>query len=193
MNASTHKAVFLDRDGVLIEDTDLLTEEAKLRVLAGVPEALITLRQAGFLLMVISNQPVVARGLITEAGVEQIHRALDARLQSAGAGIDRYYFCPHHPKATLPQYRMNCECRKPQPGMLLRAAQECGIDLAQSFCVGDRLTDIVAGAKAGCRTVLVQTGRHLDPLIESAAPVDLSIKPDWTCANLKEAAAWILK
>ena len=187
------KAVFLDRDGVLIEDVGLLTEEAQLRVLDGVPEALIALRQAGFLLVVISNQTVVARGLLTEAGVNQIHQALDARLQSAGASIDRYYFCPHHPKGTLPQYRLDCDCRKPKPGLLLRAARDCGIDLTKCFCVGDRLTDIIAGAKAGCRTVLVQTGRHVDPLIETAAPIDLSIKPDWTCANLKEAAAWILQ
>lgn len=186
--------IFLDRDGVLIEDIDLLTRPSELRVLPGVPLALVRLKQAGFCLVVVSNQAVVARGLVKEDEVRQINQAL-ARLVITADGpvLDGYYFCPHHPKATLPAYRTNCDCRKPQPGMLLRAARELDLDLSASFMVGDRITDIIAGARAGCRTILVQTGKHGKPPIETTEPLDVSVKPDHICSSLSEAADWILQ
>lgn len=188
------RAVFLDRDGVLIEDVDLLTRADQLRLLPGVPEALCALSDAGFKLIVVSNQPVVARGLITEADVEQIHSELQQRLLAAGSpAVERFYFCPHHPNATLPEYRIVCDCRKPRPGMFLQAAREREIDLRSSFAVGDRITDIIAGAKAGCRTILVQTGKHQDKPIETSGPLDVSVRPNHTCANLPAAARWLLK
>lgn len=187
-------AVFLDRDGVLVEDVDLLTRADQLRVLAGVPASLIALREAGFALVVVSNQPVVARGLVTEAEVEAIHAELGGLIRAAGGpALDGMYFCPHHPNSTLPEYRVDCDCRKPRPGMLLRAARELSLDLRTSFMVGDRLTDIIAGARAGCRTVLVQTGKHLDKPIETREPLDITIQPDHTCADLAAAVEWILK
>jgi D-glycero-D-manno-heptose 1,7-bisphosphate phosphatase len=187
------RAVFLDRDGVLIEDRDLLTEPSEIRVLAGVPQALGRLREAGFRLVVVSNQTVVARGLATEADVERVNYELNRQLVAAGgSGIDRYYFCPHHPNATMLSYRVNCACRKPQPGLILQAAKDHQFDLASSFLVGDRITDIIAGERAGCRTILVQTGQHDAPPIQTAKPIDVNIKPDWTCASLAEAADWIL-
>jgi D-glycero-D-manno-heptose 1,7-bisphosphate phosphatase len=166
-------AVFLDRDGVLIEDIDQLVRSEDLRVLPDVPAALERLHWAGFLLLVVTNQPIVARGLITENRLRTIHEDLDRMLQNAGAPpIDGFFFCPHHPRANLAAYRLDCPCRKPRPGLLLDAAREHDVTLAASFMVGDRLSDIAAGARAGCRTILVETGRHLDPPIQTSDPWD---------------------
>ena len=187
------RAVFLDRDGVLVEDTNVLTEPEQLRLVSGVPTALKQLKQAGFFLVVVSNQAVVARGLATEAKVQQINHCMDAMLQAAGApALDAIYFCPHHPQATMESYRINCECRKPRPGLLLRAAQELSLDLSASFLVGDRITDVIAGARAGCRTVLVESSQSAAPPIETVEPLDVSVAPDHICADLSDAARWIL-
>lgn len=187
-------AIFLDRDGVLIRDVHLLTNPDDIRIMEGIPPALRSLKEAGFRLIVISNQTVVARGLATEQEVYAIHARVECLLEQAGAPrLDGFYFCPHHPNATLPAYRVACECRKPRPGLLLRAAREHDLNLGASIVVGDRITDIIAGARAGCRTVLVQTGEHEAPPIETVEPLDESIQPDYTCANLGEAVRWILE
>jgi len=187
------KAVFLDRDGVLLEDVDLLTDPRRIRILEGVPQTLQRLKQAGFELIVVTNQTVIARGLTTEQGVLEIHSQLEQLIEQAGGPqLDGFYFCPHHPNATLPAFRIDCDCRKPRPGLLLQAARERAIDLKASFMVGDRITDIIAGARAGCRTILVQTGKHLSPPIETTEPLDRTIRPDHICADLKAAADWIL-
>ena len=186
-------AVFIDRDGVLIEDVDLLANPDEIRVLDGVPQALTSLEQAGFRLIVISNQTVVARGLATEADVCAMNAEVERQLTEAGAPhLSGFYFCPHHPRATLPAYRVACECRKPRSGLLVQAAREHDLDLTRSFVVGDRITDIVAGARVGCRTVQVQTGKHREPPIQTVDPLDDSVEPDHVCANLPEAAVWIL-
>ena len=186
-------AVFLDRDGVLVADVDLLTRPEEFRILPGVPESLCRLHRSGFAVIVVSNQPVVARGLLTEASVGGLHRRLQELLTQAGAPPPAgWYFCPHHPDATLPQYRLACDCRKPSPGLLLRAAQEHGLACAASFMVGDRITDIIAGARAGCRTVLVETGKHLAPPITTREPLDLAVRPDYVCADLTAATEWIV-
>jgi len=188
------RAVFLDRDGVLVEDVDLLTRAGQIRALPGAAEALRRLKSAGFLLIVVSNQPVIARGLISEPDLEEINRKIERLLQSDGAPKwDASYFCPHHPNATLQQYRIDCDCRKPRPGLLRRASDKFRIDLQASFMVGDRITDVAAGAAAGCRTVLVQTGKHTAPTITLTQPLDPSLAPDWTCADLAAAADWILR
>ncbi len=189
-----NKAVFLDRDGVLIEDVHLLTQQDQIRILPGVPEALSRLKSVGFQLIVVSNQTVVARGLSTEAQVLAINRHIAWLLINEKApSLDSVYICPHHPSATLSAYRQICDCRKPRPGMFLQAANERNIDLRKSFAVGDRITDIIAGSRAGCTTVMVQTGRHEAPLIESADPIDFTVQPDWVCSDLLAAADWILK
>jgi D-glycero-D-manno-heptose 1,7-bisphosphate phosphatase len=184
--------VFLDRDGVLIEDVDLLTSVDDVRVLPGVPQTLARLRSRGFVLVVVSNQTVVARGMATEPDVTGIHTLLGRQLEQEAAGIDAWYFCPHHPHANVPDYRQDCECRKPRPGMLLRAQRDLEIDLQRSFMVGDRLSDVQAGAAAGCRTILVQTGKHLAPPIVGMGETYNSVRPDHTCADLAEAGQWIL-
>jgi D-glycero-D-manno-heptose 1,7-bisphosphate phosphatase len=186
--------VFLDRDGVLIEDAHLLVRWEDARILPGVPAALKALRDGGFRLVVISNQAVVARGLATEAEVEAIHNTLNrVLLEKGGVAIERYYFCPHHPQANVPAYRTVCDCRKPEPGLFLRAAKELRLDLTSSFAVGDRPSDILAGRRAGCRTVWVQSGRHLDPPIQSTVPMGNPPEPDRVCADLPGAADWILR
>ncbi len=186
-------AVFLDRDGVLVEDINLITRFDQLRLLNGVPAALKRLHQAGRALVVVSNQAAVARGLLTEEAVRRLNQHLETLLMNAGAPrLDAWYFCPHHPSATLPAYRVACGCRKPRPGMLLQAAEELQLDLTTSTMVGDRWSDIVAGRRAGCRTVLVETGRHTDPPIESPDPMPSEGVPDAVCAGLPEAVDWIL-
>jgi D-glycero-D-manno-heptose 1,7-bisphosphate phosphatase len=191
--SQSQPAVFLDRDGVLIEDVDLLVDEDEAHLLAGVPEALTTLNAAGFTLVVVTNQPVIARGLATEDEVQHIHQHLEHRLAAKGAGIDAWYYCPHHPHATLPEYRVDCDCRKPGCGMLLTASRERDIDLARSYLVGDRVTDIAAGAAAGCRTVLVKSGKHEAPPIQTARAFDRTVKADHECASLLEASHWIMQ
>src|SRR5258706_441659 len=154
-------AVFLDRDGVLIEDVDLLISPEQVCILPGVPTALASLRAAGYKLIVVSNQAVVARGLASEKQVQEINDFLATKLQEAGAtAIDAWFFCPHHPNAAVPQYRMNCECRKPKPGLLFQAKAKYDLDLPRSFMIGDLITYIISGFRAGCRTVLFQTGKH---------------------------------
>jgi D-glycero-D-manno-heptose 1,7-bisphosphate phosphatase len=191
---ASQAAVFLDRDGVLIEDRILLVRPEEIHVLAGVPAALRALKQAGFLLIVVSNQAVVARGMISEAELELIHAEMQRLLEAAGAPrLDAVYSCPHHPEVTLREYRVACQCRKPRPGSLLRAAREHGLDLPSCFMVGDRMTDIAAGSRAGCRTVLVESPRHLDPPIVTVEPLDDSCRPDHRCPDLAAAAEWILR
>jgi D-glycero-D-manno-heptose 1,7-bisphosphate phosphatase len=193
MSPSKKRAVFLDRDGVLIEDVDLLTDMAQARILPGVPQALAKLSAAGFDLVVVSNQTVVARGLASEADVAAVNREIARRVAALGGPLlETFYICPHHPRATLPQYRVECDCRKPRPGMLLAAARERGIDLRRSWMIGDRPTDIAAGLNAGTRAILVETGHHDAPLIVTLEPLDPALKPERACRDLPEAAEWIL-
>lgn len=188
------RALFVDRDGVLVRDVGLVTRAAELELLAGVPRALARARAAGYLVVVVTNQAVVARGLVTETELAALHAALDALVVAAGGyAPDAYYACPHHPHATLEAYRVACACRKPRPGLLLRAAAEHGLDLAASVTVGDRLTDIEAGHAAGTRTVQVLSGAHAAaPIVTLEAP-PAGLAPDHTCRDLEEAVAWMLR
>lgn len=189
----SRRAVFVDRDGVLIADVDLLVDPESIRVLDGVPEALSALAAADYALVIVTNQTIVARGLATEAELERIHGVLRERLQGRGAPeLDGTYVCLHHPNATLAEYRMDCDCRKPRPGLLLRAADELDLDLAGSVVVGDRQSDVVAGSLAGCATVLVLGGAHAATPIETSLELDEPVEPDHVCADLAEAARWIL-
>lgn len=184
-------AVFLDRDGVLVEEGELITRESQLRLLEANCLAAAELSRANRLLVVITNQTVVARGLVTMTELEGIHAALADRLLNRGASIARFYVCPHHPNADLPAYRALCDCRKPRPGLLLRARDELGIDLARSVMVGDRMSDVAAGARAGCATLLLETNHTTLPPIESPDPVDSHV-PSRTAASLAMAVDWVL-
>lgn len=187
-------AVFLDRDGVLIEEVHLLTKPSQIHLFECAPSAIQSLKQAGFSVVVVTNQTVVARGLATEADVNSVHEAIQQLLRRAnGSSVDAFYFCPHHPNATLPTYRIECDCRKPRPGMLIQAARDRDINLHQSYMIGDRTTDIIAGMRAGCRTILVKTGAHLQKPIETIEPIDPSVRPDYVCSDLSQAVKYILE
>ena len=189
-----NKAVFLDRDGVIIKDVNLLTDSVDIQILNGVTDALKKLKKSGFKLIVVSNQTVVARGLATEEDVKKINSEIERRIVALGGPIfDGIYFCPHHPNATLSEYREKCECRKPRTGMLTQAAKEHNIDLTKSFMVGDRITDIIAGKNAGCKTILLKTGMHKTETIVTVDIIDEDIQADYTCIDLLTAAEWIFK
>lgn len=178
---------------MLIADVDLLVDAEQIRILPGVPEALSALAEAGFALVVVTNQTVVARGQIGVCELEEIHDAMRRQLSERGAPpLDGVYVCLHHPRATLEPYRVDCDCRKPRPGLLLRAAAEVGLGLDSSTMVGDRRSDVVAGALAGCSTVLVHSGVHLSPPIETTLELGVDIAPDHECADLPAAASWIM-
>ncbi len=162
--------VFLDRDNTLIDNSGDLGDPSKVQLLAGVAEGLKRLKDAGFRLVVVTNQGGVARGRYSESDVDKVHARI-AQLVDEGSGgsrvIDRFYYCPFHPDGTHPDYRREHPWRKPQPGMLLQAASDLALDLDRGWMIGDHARDIIAGRAAGCRTVLI--GR--DPaVVESANP-----------------------
>ncbi len=158
-HAESRSALFLDRDGVLIEEMEYLSDPERVKLIPGAAAAVLRANDAGWRVAVVSNQSGVARGLFPESALSLIHRVVAERLaEEAGAIIDGFYYCPHHPTAGQGNVRIDCDCRKPKPGMLMRAARELEIDLAKSWMIGDRLTDLQAGAAAGCRTILVRTG-----------------------------------
>lgn len=151
-------AVFLDRDGVLIEDAHYVGCASRVKLIPGAAEAVAALNRAGRAVVVVTNQAGVAKGLFTAAAVEAVHAFLAEQLAGYGARIDAFYYCPHHPEGEVAEYRTRCGCRKPEAGMLRAAAAALSLDPARSWMVGDRETDLEAGAAAGCRTVLVRTG-----------------------------------
>jgi len=153
----TNRAVFLDRDGTLIEHYDYLTEASQVQLLPNTVSALKLLRQHGFLLIVITNQSAVARGMLTEKTLTQIHDHLKSLLGREGAYLDKIYYCPYHPEAVVDQYRRDSDLRKPKPGMLYLAEKELDIDLDRSWIVGDDDRDIETGKAAGCRTIMLES------------------------------------
>ncbi|HOQ04782.1 MAG TPA: HAD-IIIA family hydrolase [Anaerohalosphaeraceae bacterium] len=177
-----NKAVFLDRDKTLIEDPGYINHPSQVRLLPGVAQALIQLKKMGYLLVVVSNQSGVARGLVTEEALQQIHHQLKKLLADEGAYLDAIYYCPFHPEGVIPKYRCESDLRKPNPGMLLKAAQDLSIDLSRSWMIGDSFRDIEAGIRAGCKTILIESPvRRLQP--GPSDPV-----PDRKVASLREAA-----
>jgi len=152
------RAVFLDRDGTINVEREFLHRPEDFEFIPGAPQAIRLLNEAGFRVIVVTNQSGIARGFYDEAAVSRLHRHMDAQLARFGARIDAYYFCPHHPEHGTGDYRNSCECRKPMDGMLRRGAAEFSLDLPASFIIGDRFVDVEAGLKAGCRAMLVRTG-----------------------------------
>lgn len=183
------RAAFFDRDGVLVRDAGRYAPA--LEPLPGAAEATARFRSAGWRVVVVTNQPAVARGDCTLADLARQHEALAAAFGASGGGIDAFYVCPHHPSATIPAWRAVCECRKPRPGLLLRAATDLDLDLRRSVMVGDRVTDIEAGWRAGCRTALVRSGAHAAPrIVTPDAPIDLT--PDLVADDALAAASALL-
>ena len=186
------RAIFLDRDGVLVRDVGPLTSAADIVLTPGVALALAQLARANFRLIVVSNQTVVARGLLDENAVIELEREIEARIVAEGGPtLDAFYFCPHHPKATRPELRTDCTCRKPAPGLLLRAAADYDVALEDSFMVGDRASDVVAGLRAGCTTIQLTTGAHLAPPIEVTGGFEARAA-HYVAESLLQAAAFVL-
>ncbi len=179
INEIKKKAVFLDRDGTIIKYDDLITKSSQITLLPGAGRAIKELNQRDFLVIVATNQPVVARGLITPEGVRGLHRFIEKKLARFGASIDAWYFCPHHPEATLKRYRMACDCRKPKPGMFKEAVKKFNIDTRKSYSIGDGIIDAVAGKRAGLKTIQVKTGpghERLDKIYKNKAKPDFRVK-----------------
>ncbi len=155
---SKRRAVFLDRDGTINVEKQYLHRAEEFVFISGAPQAIRLLKEAGFLVIIVTNQSGVGRGYYDEAAVHRLHRYMDGELARHGAAVDGYYLCPHHPLHGVGDYRRECCCRKPLPGMLLEAAQDFAIDLASSYMIGDKLVDVEAGLAAGCRPLMVRTG-----------------------------------
>jgi D-glycero-D-manno-heptose 1,7-bisphosphate phosphatase len=181
-------AVFLDRDGTLIQESGYLDSIERLKFFPFTIDAVRLLNRAGLPVVVISNQSGVARGLFPESFVAEAHASIERRLRLGGACLDGFYYCPHHPDAAVSEYRCRCDCRKPAPGLLRRAAKDLGLDLARSVVVGDRWDDVLTARPVGGRGVLVRTGYGQS--LEFAPPD--GARADAIVDDLAAAVAWIL-
>lgn len=156
------RAIFLDRDGVLNEEVDQLSRAEDFKLYEFAPEAIKKINQTDFLAIVVSNQPMVAKGFMTENEVEEVHKKLETALALQGAKLDAIYYCPHHPERGFegerPELKIDCACRKPKIGLFLKAKEDFRVNLGASYMIGDQTSDILAGRNAGCNTVLVETG-----------------------------------
>jgi len=182
------RAVFFDRDGTLIDDVHYIADPTKVVLRPGAAGAVRRINQAGWLAIVVTNQSGIARKYFSEAFVQETHRALDARLARGGARVDAYYYCPHHPDGKLPDYARECDCRKPRPGLIDRAARDLNLDPARSFVVGDKWGDIGLAQAVGARGVLVRTGTGAIAERQPRPGVTADVVVD----NLAAAASWIL-
>lgn len=178
----THKqrAIFLDRDGTLNRYVGFLRNIDQFELIPGVAEAIRKINESGYLAIVVTNQPVIARGEVSVAQLDEIHRKMQTELGREGAFIDALYYCPHHPdkgfEGEIPELKFECECRKPRPGMLLKAAADFNIDLSHSYMIGDSHADVEAGANAGCYSVLIERDRP-GALLEAVDAI-LAVAPD---------------
>ena len=181
-------AVFLDRDGTMIEDVGYLETLGRVAFYPWTVDAIRMLNRAGFPVVVVTNQSGIARGLFSETFVAETHRAIDARLAAGGARVDAYYYCPHHPDGRVAAYARTCDCRKPGRGMIDDAARDLGLDPARSVVVGDKQLDVQLGRAVGARAILVRTGAGAE---EERRPPD-GVAADAVVDNLAAATAWIL-
>jgi len=181
--------VFLDRDGTIIEERGYLDRIDLLELYPFSADAIRLLNRAGYATVVVTNQGGIGRGIIDEPFLRRVHETIDDRLAAGRARIDRYYFCPHHPDAIVPGLRHKCTCRKPACGMIEQACRELALDPKRSVMIGDRRLDVIAGAGAGTRTILVRTGHGAH---EEAMPPGHA-RPDAILNNLMEAVGWLLR
>ena len=180
------QAVFLDKDGTLVEDVPYNVDPARVRLAPGAAEGLAALHAAGYRLVVVSNQSGVARGHFPEEALAGVRRRLEEILGDLGVPLAGFYYCPHHPEGRVAAYRVDCTCRKPGTGLITRASGELGLDPAACWLVGDILDDVEAGRRAGCRTVLLDNGHETE---WRDGPWR---RPDFWAADLVGAARLIL-
>ena len=179
-------AVFFDRDGTINEEAGYIGSLRDLHIYPNAVEAVRMVNDAGMKAVVITNQSGVARGLIEEDFLSEIHGQIRDHLAKQGAVIDGFYYCPHHPTAGSEPYRQQCSCRKPEPGMLIRAAEDHGIDLSISYVIGDHASDIQAAKRVSAKGILVKTGHGLEHLNGDA-------EPDYTAEDVLDAVRWIIR
>ena len=184
-------AAFLDRDGTLNEEAGYINHVDRLKLIEGAPEAVALLRRHGLKAIVVSNQAGVARGYFPEALLPRLHERLRTLLRERGADLDAIYYCPHHPDVGEPPYRQNCECRKPKLGMIRRAEKELSIDVPNSYMIGDKLSDVEFGKRAGCKSILVLTGYGKGELEYNREKYNGD--PDYIADDILDAAKWIVK
>ncbi len=180
------KAVFLDKDGTLVEDIPYNVDPERIRLTDGALESLQLLQAHGYQLIVVTNQSGIARGYFEEWDLHLVRQRIRELLSPAGVLLTDFYYCPHHPEGTVSKYAVDCFCRKPQPGMLYRAALEHDIRLADSWMVGDILHDIEAGNRAGCKTILIDNHHETEWNLNTIR------RPKFTVRNLEEAARAII-
>jgi D-glycero-D-manno-heptose 1,7-bisphosphate phosphatase len=182
---NSNRAIFLDRDGTLNRDLGFVHRPEDLELVDNAAAGLRRLAAAGFRLFITSNQSGIARGHFGEDQMHAFNAALCERLRAEGIEIEAIYFCPFLADASVERYRQDSPLRKPRPGMILQAAAEHGLDLASSFAIGDKKSDILAGHAAGCRAILVRTGKA------GSGEDELQAQPDFVARDLLEAAEWI--
>ena len=183
-------AVFLDRDGTIVEEVGYLDSLEKLILFPHTAEAIRTINESGIRAVVITNQSGVARGYFKEDFVRTVHRHIEKILRGKGAVIDGFYYCPHHPTEGKGEYLASCKCRKPEPGMLIRASEDMDIDLTRSYVVGDMIKDIVLAGRVGAKGLLVRTG--YGPETEKEI-IGQEIKPAYTAEDILDAVKWIIE
>lgn len=187
-------AVFLDRDGTINEEVGYLDSLDKLKIIPAAYEAIKLINENGMKAVAISNQSGIGRGILTEEFVILMNKTIQLALKEKGACIEKFYYCPHHPKEGKGIYLQVCNCRKPSPGMLLQASEELSIDLLHSYFIGDRLNDIETGKKVGAKGILVRTGYGTDTLQNKGPDREKpDNKPDFIAMDILEAVHWILQ
>lgn len=184
------RAVFLDRDGTVSEEVGYVNHVGRFRLLPRAAQGIRRINESDYLAVLVTNQAGVARGYFKESLVIAVHERLEELLAENGAHLDGIYYCPHHPTAGEPPYRQDCDCRKPKPGMVLAAQRDLNIDVAQSFMVGDKHSDITFAQSVGMQGVLVKTGYGLGEIEQWSA--EWTEQPDQICEDLLDAVEWIL-
>lgn len=180
-----NRAVFLDRDGTINEEVGYLSRLEELKIYENAAEAIRLMKQKGFLAVVITNQSGVARGFFSEDFIITVHNKINEYLKAHGTSLDALYYCPHHPRYGNEHYRRECSCRKPQPGLLIKAAEDLDIDLKSSYVIGDMPRDMDIARRVGAKGVMVKTGYGKNVVATS--------KPDYIAEDLLDAAKWIIR
>jgi D-glycero-D-manno-heptose 1,7-bisphosphate phosphatase len=185
------RAVFIDRDGTISEEVGYINHASRFRLFPFAADAVRQLNESGWLAIIVTNQAGVARGYFDEKMVQEIHLAMTRDLESAGARLDAVYYCVHHPSVGEPPYRLDCDCRKPRPGLISRAAQDFNIDLAQSWMIGDRYSDVELARNAKVNSAFVMSGYGRGEWEHQRSKWNL--QPDLVAENLLEAVQQILR
>ncbi len=186
------RAIFMDRDGTLSHEVGYVNHISRFKLYSFTPEAIKLINQSDFLAICVTNQAGVARGYFDESLVKEVHKKMQQELKKNGAYLDDILYCPHHPSANgNPEYTVDCNCRKPNPGMLIEASERYNIDLKQSFVIGDKISDVKLAKNVGAKGIMVMTGYGRGEYEYQREQWD--VFPDYLAENILEAVKWILQ